>query len=254
MKHHAKGMSWFIGFANILGFVGSAEAETTLSTFDNFNLDGLFASCASATTVSGPTSYAITSSGYGSGYKAINPPIDATGETNVELTVTLSGTGGSNSPISGPIVSLVDADGTFYNYAWYGQTSGSHVLTAKLGAPSFVSAAGSVPGLDLANLAFFHLQDDPGAYAGQYTITFESLRLTGAPPPAITSQAYDPATQAFTLAWTSRAGRSYSILYTPELTTAFNPLVTGIASGGNFTTNPVSLPTANAGFLRVQEQ
>src|SRR5213080_2692809 len=135
-------MNWFLHLASIAGGVAlmsTAAADTTISSFDNFNPDGLFANWASATVVSGPASYSITSSGYGSGYKTISPNIDATGETNIELTVTLSGTPGASGPISGPIVSLVDADGTFYNYAWYGQTSGSHVLNASLSSPTFTS-------------------------------------------------------------------------------------------------------------------
>jgi len=234
--------------------VFSAAANTTLSDFENFNLDGLFSSWSSATIVSGSTSYSITSSGYGSGFKTLDPNIDATGETNVELTVTLSGTGAVNAPISGPIVSLVDADGTFYNYAWYGQTSGSHVLIANLSTPTFISAPGSVAGLDLSKLAFFHLQDDPGAYQGQYTITFEKLRLTGAPRPAITSQSYDASTHEFTLTWTSLPGKSYTILHTSDLTVPFNPLITDVASGGNSTTNTVTVPTEDTGFLRIQQQ
>lgn len=106
-------------------------ADTVITTFDNFNLDGRFANWGSATVVSGDTSYAITSSGYGSGYKDISPNINAVGETTVELTVTISAAAAPTAPASGPIVSLVDADGTFVNYAWYGQTIGRHVLTAS---------------------------------------------------------------------------------------------------------------------------
>src|SRR5215472_5751024 len=98
---------------------GLARAETIITTFENFNLDGLFPSWTSSSAVSLPTNYSVTASGFGSGYKAITPNVDAAGEKTIELTVTLSGTG--TGPISGPIVSLVDADGTFYNYAWYGQ-------------------------------------------------------------------------------------------------------------------------------------
>ena len=156
----------------------SAFAATTITTFDNFNLDGLFATWASATVVSGPTAYTITSSGYGSGFEDINPNINAAGETVIELTLSLSGGAG---PISGPIVSLVDGDGTFWNYAWFGLTAGNHVLTANLSTPTFISSAGSTPGLDLATLDFFHLQDDPGGYSGTYTISFENLRLIPEP-------------------------------------------------------------------------
>jgi hypothetical protein len=236
-------------------FSFSTFADTTISTFDNFNLDGLFANWANTAPVSGPNDYSITASGYGSGYKDINPLLDATGETNIELTVTINANGvAANTPISGPIVSLVDADGTFVNYAWYGQTKGTHVLTRSLSNPNFVSADGSTPGLDLSRLDFFHLQDDPGPYSGQYTITFEKQRLTGAPLPSITAQSYNPATQEFTLTWNSRPGKSYSILFAPDLSSAFTPLITDIPSDGAATTTTVTVPGGNSGFLRVQQQ
>ena len=153
-------------------------------------------------------------------------------------------------PISGPIVSLVDADGTFVNYAWYGQTKGTHVLTRSLSTPNFVSADGSTPGLDLFfRLNFFHLQDDPGGYSGQYTITFENLRLTGAPLPSITAQSYNPATQEFTLTSNPIPGKSYSILFAPDLSRAFTPLLTDIPSDGAATTTTVTVPGGNSGFL-----
>jgi hypothetical protein len=181
MKSHKSFFGKTIVLACGLALVTPAFAATTITTFDNFNLDGVFANWASATIVSGPTAYSITASGYGSGFEDINPNVNALGETTVELTLTLSGGSG---PISGPIVSLVDADGTFYNYAWYGQTAGSYTLTAPVNSPSFISSAGSVPGLDLSNLDFFHLQDDPGSYSGTYTISFENLSLTGVPEPS----------------------------------------------------------------------
>jgi len=81
-----------------------------------------------------------------------------------------------------------------------------------------------------------------------------SLRLTGLPVPNITSHFYDPITQQFNLTWTSGAGKSYTILYTPDLSTPLIPLVTNMASGGNSTTTTISMPAGNSGFLRVQQQ
>jgi hypothetical protein len=237
------------------GFAGASSvmADTTITSFHDFNLDGLFA-WSDAYVVSTPTNYSITDTNYGSGYKAINPHIDATGETNVELTVTLDGDAGPTDPVSGPIVSLVDNDGTFYNWAWYGQTKGRHVLTAPLNAPSYTSGNGSVAGLDLSNLAFFHLQDDPGAYHGGYTITFENFRLTGAPGPSITAFSYDRGSGQFTLTWTSRLNRMYTVQHTPNLSTTFTPLMTDIPTDGTTTTTTVTVPAGNAGYLRIQEQ
>jgi hypothetical protein len=254
MKQHTKWLAALVTSIGSFTLPGSATSETVIATFDNFNLDGVFSSWVSATIVSLPTNYSITASGFGSGYKALTPNIDATGETNIELTVTLAGSGAPNAPISGPIVSLVDADGTFFNYAWYGQTQGTHVLRMDLNTPTFITAPGSASGLDLSRLAFFHLQDDPGAYSGQYTITFELLRLTGAPPPTITTQSYDPSTQQFSLTWTSLPGKTYTVLYSADLVAPFSPLATDIPSGGNSTTTTLTLPTGEAGYLRVQQQ
>jgi hypothetical protein len=184
MKQQSRWRMNALAAVSLLAFATAASADTTITTFDNFNLDGLFPGWSSGTVVSGPTSYSITATGYGSGYKDINPNINASGATKIELTVSLQGVGGG--PISGPIVSLVDGDGTFYNFAWYGQTAGNNqVLTMDLNSPTFISSAGSVPGLDLSNLDFFHLQDDPGSYSGQYTISFENLQLlTPIPEPS----------------------------------------------------------------------
>lgn len=161
-----------------------ASANVTITDFSNFNLDGLFANWGTATVTSGPTSYDIISQGYGSGYKDINPNINATGTVNIQLTVTLDSAGVSG-PVGGPIVSLVDGDGTFVNYAWFGQEAGTHVLTLPLASPSWESAAGSVPGLDLSTLDFFHLQNDPGGFTGNYLISFDDLTLTVPEPASI---------------------------------------------------------------------
>src|SRR5216684_1949104 len=67
MKQIKKWLTNLIVMANGLAMVSSALADTTISTFENFNLDGLFGNWASATVVSGPTAYSITSSGFGSG-------------------------------------------------------------------------------------------------------------------------------------------------------------------------------------------
>jgi hypothetical protein len=98
-----------LALATGLALLRSARADTTISTFENFNLDGLFSSWSSATVVSSPANYSITASGYGSGYKALSPNLDATGETNIESTVTITGLGGPNDPISGPLWSMPTA-------------------------------------------------------------------------------------------------------------------------------------------------
>ena len=243
----------FLAGIAVVAMIPTCLADTTLAVFDeNFHLDGLFA-WSDAVVVSTPNGYSITDTNYGSGYKDINPNIDASGETNIELTVTISAPSAApGAPASGPIVSLVDQDGTFVNYAWYGQTIGTHVLNAPLSSGTGMGS-GSVPGLDLSRLDFFHLQNDPGAYHGQYTIVFQKLRLTGYRP-SITDKSFEPVSGNFNLSWGSRANRNYTIQHTPSLSTAFTNLVTDIPSGGTSTSTTVGVPTGDAGFLRVMEQ
>ena len=165
---------------------GLASAGTTITTFDNFVSDALYPSWAlpSATVVSGPTSYSITATGYGSNYKYIGfPAIVGAGNTDIELTVALSGPLSADGHL-GPIVGIIDGDGTHYNYAWYGQTLGGHVLTMPVESPTSVAAAGGTAGLDLDTLTHMHMQLDPGGFGsqGQYTVEWQNLQLTGAVP------------------------------------------------------------------------
>ncbi|MGA4645162.1 hypothetical protein [Limisphaera sp. 4302-co] len=230
-----------------------ARAETVIATFDDFfALDGLFA-WADATIVATETNYSITDVCYGSGYKDIN--VDASGETTVQVIVTLDGPPEADGHL-GPIVSLVDADGTFYNYAWYGQTRGRHVLTMDVNQPTFVSGEGSVPGLDLAHLDFFHLQLDPGFFGcrGAYTVTWEDFRLIGAPGLRIKAWAYDPATGQITLTWDSKAGKLYTVEYTTDLGTPFAPLVSDIYAEGSEVTYSISLPGFDMLWFRIAQQ
>jgi hypothetical protein len=174
MKQQTKWFANAMALAGSLAMVSSAVAATTITTFDNFNLTGLFG-WSDATVVSGPTSYSITDTGYGSGYYDINPNINASGGTTLEVTLSLSGASAADG-LLGPIVSLVDGDGTMINFPWYGQTLGSHVLTADLTA---------YPALDLSTLDFFHLQLDPSSYAGTYTVEWQNLRIITVPEPSV---------------------------------------------------------------------
>lgn len=165
---------------------GLASAGTSITTFDNFVSDALYPSWAlpASTVVSGPTSYSITATGYGSNYKYIGfPEILGAGNTHIELTVALSGPAAADGHL-GPIVDIIDGDGTRFSYAWYGQNLGSHILTMAVDAPTSVPAAGGTPGLDLNTLTHMHMQLDPGGFGsqGQYTVEWQNLQLTGAVP------------------------------------------------------------------------
>lgn len=164
----------------------TAKADALITNFDNFVSDALYPSWAlpSSTVVSGPTGYSITATGYGSNYKYIEDASrQGTGYTKLELTVTLSGPPAADGHL-GPIVTLIDIDGTRNNYAFYGQTLGSHVLTADLATPTWSDAPGGTPGLDPNGLQHMHMQLDPGGFGtqGAYTIVWENLSLTGFVP------------------------------------------------------------------------
>lgn len=173
MKQNTKWFTTVIAMASGLVIVSSAMADTTINTFDNFNLTGLFG-WSDATIVSGPTSYSVTDTGYGSGYFDINPNINASGGTILEVTLSLSGAPAADGQL-GPIVKLVDGDGTSIDFAWYGQTLGSHVLTADLTA---------FPALDLSTLDFFHLQLDPSGFSGAYTVEWQNMQINTVPEPS----------------------------------------------------------------------
>lgn len=238
---------------------GSALADTTITTFDDFWSDVLYASWLPSNggiEDPGPTSYSITATGYGSNYKYIGV-IDGTGETTIELTVTISGPPAADGHI-GPIISLVDGDGTYVNYAWFGQPLGQHVLTMPLAAPTWQSAPGTTPGLDLATLTHMHMQVDPGGFGttGAYTVTWENLRLTGATGPVIqiTAHSFNPTTKEFTLTWSSLADKNYTVLQSATVDGTYNPLLPDVPSGGTSTTTTVTMPAGDSGFLRIQEQ
>jgi len=164
-----------------LTLVQRAAADVTITAFENFKSDALYPAWDTAAINSTPTNYVITATGYGSNYKYIGyPHLDGTGCTTLELDVTLSGPAAADG-LLGPIVTLIDADGTTYSYCWYGQTLGHHVLTMPINEPTIKDKVGTVPGLDLANLQHMHLKLDPSHFgkSGAYTIAWNKLRLTG---------------------------------------------------------------------------
>ena len=164
---------------------GTAQADALITNFDNFTSDALYPSWAlpASIVVQGPTSYSITATGYGSNYKYIgNPQIFGAGNSTIELTVNLSGPAAADGHL-GPIIGLIDGDGTHVNYAWYGQTLGSHVLTMPVASPTWTAVPGSTPGLDLNTLTHMHMQLDPGGFgsSGAYTVEWQNLELIPEP-------------------------------------------------------------------------
>ncbi|BBO35828.1 hypothetical protein [Lacipirellula parvula] len=165
-----------------LSFSGTARADVQIASFDlGFFEDALYASwvAPSATIDYGATSYNVTATGYGSNYVYIGAlAIQGAGSTDIKLDVTLEGLPTADGHL-GPIVTLIDADGTSANFAWYGQLLGNHVLTMPITSPTWYSAPGTTPGLDLNSLAHMHMQLDPGGYgsSGTYTVRWNDLSL-----------------------------------------------------------------------------
>lgn len=185
MKAFWKRSAWFAVTAAALLVANRVQAEAVITTFDSFASDALYPSWTLPNVVSGPTSYSVTATGYGSNYKYIGfPAINGAGNTHLQLTVNLSGPAEADGHL-GPIVGLIDGDGTHHNYAWYGQLLGSHVLTAPMSAPTSIAAAGTTPGFDLTTLTHMHMQLDPGGFgaSGAYTIEWQDLRLITIPEP-----------------------------------------------------------------------
>jgi hypothetical protein len=160
-----------------VGIVNSAVADVTIENFNNFTPNALYASWSSpaATITAGPTSWEVASYGYGSLWKYMGD-INGAGNTQIRLTIDIAGDPGV---LAGPIVDLIDEHGTWATFAWYGQTAGSHVLTADLsGAPA---------NFDFSDIQHIHLECDPGAFAGLYDLTFRDLSLISVPEPGCLS-------------------------------------------------------------------
>jgi len=88
------------------------------------------------------------------------------------------------------------------------------------------------------------------------TNIFRGVALAPVTAPAIiiTSSSYNPASQQFTLTWSSTAGASYSVLYSTNLSLAgggFSPLVTDIYAGGLTANATVTVPAGPVGFVRI---
>ena len=131
--------------------------------------------------------------------------------------------------------------------------SGLQRLTYSVTLDQITAWGGPPTGGDPALIFAFN-----GASEGiPYIYYYDNFVLidTAPPPPTITAWQYNSANRHFTLTWTSMAGATYSVLTSPTLAAgSFTTLASGIASGGSQTTTTVTMPSSNAGFLRIQQQ
>ena len=172
MKRNIKWLTAVMAIAGALATANWAWADVTIDNFHNFTANALYGSWATpaATITSGPTSWEVSSIGYGSLWK-YEGDINGSGATRVQLTIDITGDPGF---IAGPIVDLVDNNGAWATFAWYGITTpGSYVLTGDLS---------TTPWINIADIQHIHLECDPGAAPTvMYDLTFRDLSLIPEP-------------------------------------------------------------------------
>lgn len=200
MKHLTEWFTTGIAIAASSAMLTSTRADTTLTTFDTpgFSpVNALYASWSSGTINATATNYIVTAIGYGSAWKQLGPPpINAAGNSNIVLDLTISAASTNADGQIGIIVDLTDNDNTKISYRWYGRSLGHHILTGNLfdaaqssdngvtngtGFTIVTNAPGSIPGLDITTIWHLNMEIDPGAYgtSGTYTIAWNDLALTG---------------------------------------------------------------------------
>lgn len=152
-----------------------AFSSTPVATFDTFDLSGRYGSWAGAAITSGPSSYRVQATGgFGGGFYDINPNVGFLDGLQLELRVALD----PNCDPGGVLCSLVDEDITEVRWSWFGLEPGnSYVLAADLRHGDTVNA-GAIPGLDLGDISFFHIQAD----MPNTDITFENLAILSVQP------------------------------------------------------------------------
>jgi hypothetical protein len=133
----------------------------------------------------------------------------------------------------------------------WGQTGlQRHTYSATL--DQIAAWGGSPVGADPAIIFFFDAQN----ISVPYIYFYDNFELIDTAPvlPQITSFHYNPTTHQFTLVWTSETGGSYTVQSSSNLQSGFTSLVAGIPSGGSTTTNTVTMPGGNTGYLRILAQ
>ena len=186
MKRNVKWLTAVIAIAGGLAIVNSAQAQTvTIDNFQSFVPNALYASWATplATITQNPTSWEVSSSAYGSLWK-YEGDINASGASAVQLSINILNPTADPTFAAGPIVDLVDNNGTWAQFYWYGQTAGNDVLTANfnaLPAPDYIGA-----GFNFSDIQHIHLELDPGGFSGVYDLQYENLALVVPEPATMT--------------------------------------------------------------------
>src|SRR6266446_9905011 len=146
MKHYTK---WFVAAAGVAGglvFGNAARGQGILSTFPaGFTLNAYYANWGNTniTTINNSSpGFAITSSGYGSGYYALPSAFNGSAYNAIQMTVDVAGPAGP--PISSAIADLTDADGTTVQFAMqYGLQAGTGQTYTELLSAGTTASPGS---------------------------------------------------------------------------------------------------------------
>ena len=164
---------------NVFVDVDGGAGDHLISDFSDFNLHGTYQVWGdpnyTTTFTSGATDFRVESTDFGGGWYNIDPAINAWGATTLVLDLTVNA---ANQADTARVV-LTDTDGTerFYDFGLPG--AGTYSLSLPLDAYSHEQQPGTVAGLDLAALSFFHIAGGfTNGYPGvAFDVTFDNLAI-----------------------------------------------------------------------------
>lgn len=149
-----------------------------LSDFSSTGFSGTYEQWNAGSLTQGAEDLRVQANDFGGGWRNFTSPIDATGQTTLEIELDVN-----PADVAGVLnVVLIDADGTERLYSFNSLTVGDdQILSIDLDNFSGDNAAGAVPGLDLSSIIAFHLQGsfangNPGLWQD---LTFDTLSLGG---------------------------------------------------------------------------
>ncbi len=153
------------------------SAGAVVSDFGNFVPNGWYGIWDPNAFTSDPNDFTVDSTDWGGCYHFLVPDVDATGGLDIELDVTVNPDNVSDRII----LVLVDADGT--TRVWHLIHDGVGTQTLRKPLTDFFSEdnPGTVPGLDLSQIAQFNIAGSfaHGNPGWVYDVTFHELRLVG---------------------------------------------------------------------------
>lgn len=154
----------------------SAVAEILLSDFSNFALSGTYVDWDGGIFTPGPDDFRVQATNFGGGWLFMDAPVDASGETTLEVVVTVN----PDNVTTGFNVVLFSGGGATQAGFTFNIVQGTQTLTADLWNPTFFNA-GDINSWDPSDLwDQWHIQ---GTFQNSdpLDITFDNLALIPAP-------------------------------------------------------------------------